>query len=483
MSRYQSALDSLSLDTSALGEEAKRFLLLACDPFPDYDELPAGFPDMDNSATVVQCVKGSFQVSKPASLAADAIWDAHFFSLPDLSFQNQARSRAADLGAGVNTITVTAGTTPYYTAPLNCVAAATNQTTVPYVTGSGATWAPTGYEWSGVNLGAYLNGALRVVGAGFEVRNVTANLNKQGTVTVYTVPQTDEIEFWDTTLDANPTLRAQPYRSHRAPPGTVNQAMLMNGSRQWEAAEGVYIPLSFSGVNNPISGGVYANTVYKALDSTLGGAAFGQFCPTSTSGTLLTRPCPLNTSGAYFSGLSPTTTLICTWKFYLERAPGPNLSDLAPLATKSAAFEPDVFKLYSLITNSMPPGCKAGDNDAGDWFRGVMGKIADLAPTVAPLVSSAFGIPPTIGSAMGTSLQKTIANWANAPKKNKKKAPIVPKGAKPGGQLWSAKGKSAAAPVRTKVAARSGIRSKKPTKRDIAEAMKGMTLDELRVTR
>jgi hypothetical protein len=467
----------LPSEAETLNADSKRWLLCATDPFPDYEIPPSGFPDMDASATVVQCVKGSFQVSKPLALAADATWDAHFFSLPDLGFYSSSRARVGDIGANTNTITVTAGTTFYAMAPLNCVTVATGQATVPYIQGTGATWNPTGYEWAGVNLGSYLNGGCRVVAAGFEVRNVTAELNKQGTVTTYTIPQTAELETYHVSYDGGATFYNHTFRSQRSPPGSVNQAMLMSGSRQWEASEGVYIPLTFSGVNNPISGGSWVHPIYKAADSVLGGVCFGNMPIANNSNASATRPCPLNTSGAYFTGLSPSTTLVCTWKFFLERAPGPNLPDLAALATKSAGYDPDVLKLYSMITNAMPPGCKAGDNDAGDWFRGVMSKIKDLAPAVAPMVAGAFGIPPQVGTYLGKAVSNVAGQLAEP---SKKSGPIIPRGATPGGQTWSPKGSTAAARPRTTAKpARPKGANRKGSKPDFS----GTPTSSLRVTR
>lgn len=425
-STIQSALSGNS-DIAALGDDAKNWLCQALDPFPDYESNHmAGYPDIDGSNTVVQAIKGSFNVTKPAALAADATWDCHVFNLPEMMRHSTANARVFDAnGSAWHT---TAGTPAYNFGLLNAVSVASNESTVPYLLGTGAIWNPVGLTLQYADIGAYANGGTRVIGFGFEVHNTTASINKQGTVTVYKIPQTAELGFVTTKLDAGAPVPNSPQLISRSPPGSVNQAMLMAGSRQWEASEGVYVPITYSSIENPISGGRWLDRAFVAYDQNGNSVGFGNLKTDVNTPNQNCRPIPFNTHGSYFTGLSPSTTLTVTWKVYLERAPGPNLPDLAVLATPSAAYNPEVFKLYANIANTLPPGCKVGDNASGDWFRSVFNRIRQFAPIVAPLIAQSFGIPAPVGSAIGVAIAHKAFTRAGQEQKKKRSQPIVPPG-------------------------------------------------------
>lgn len=88
-------------------------------------------------------------------------------------------------------------------------------------------------------------------------------------------------------------------------------------------------------------------------------------------------PMPFNTSGAYFTGLSPETTLQLNFKLIVEVAPGPN-DQLATLATSSPEFDPPALELYSRVCSRLPPGVPQDENPAGEFFKSVLGTLGDI---------------------------------------------------------------------------------------------------------
>jgi hypothetical protein len=270
-------------------------------------------------------------------------------------------------------------------------------------------------------------GVYRIVYSGFEVVNTTAQIYKQGAVTVYEYGhsyETSQIAGMQDNTSADPGPRIQSYASNtfRSPPNTIAEAKIMPGSHTWPAQDGCYCTAKFLG-DNPFQAATMRNYVIQQnltdadADSgylpvgALGAAPFtvGSFVsPGLVGDTYVTVSGPaignyksaynaapathfsrMSTSGAYFTGLSPQSTLFVTWRVGLERLPAANKPTFLALAQPSATFDPNALLLYNLIANHLPPGCPQGWNDLGKWFNTIANVAKNVIPGAFPLISTA----------------------------------------------------------------------------------------------
>jgi hypothetical protein len=285
-----------------------------------------------------------------------------------------------------------------------------------------------GYKMDNINLDDYLDfdrtdlGAYRVIYSGFEVVNTTAQIYKQGAVTVYEYGHSYEtsqaLSYWDTT----PTQlnnQAVGTNTFRCPPNNIAEAKIMPGSHTWPAQEGCYCTSKFQ-TDNPFQTPTQRNYVIAQNNASAGDdSGYNTYAGTHSGGSILspglvgtnyttvyqappgtvedgaynvapaTHFSHMSTAGAYFTGLSPQSTLFITWRVGIERLPAANKPTFLALAQPSAVYDPNALVLYNLIANNLPPGCPQGWNDLGRWFR----TIADVAQTVIP---AAF---PMVGAA------------------------------------------------------------------------------------
>jgi len=164
----------------------------------------------------------------------------------------------------------------------------------------------------------YFDGPSRVVSAGFEVYNTTAEIYKQGGVTCYRMDQPTDAEYAapvyingglaTAALQSVVTVRARKDR-----PQTIAAAQLLEGSRSWKAEEGCYCVL---GMNNVYSDQTLAAPVVYSLisDDYNSGIAFGLTNPGTAPNlpsvqSVYQNKSYYDTTGAYFTGLSDQTTL------------------------------------------------------------------------------------------------------------------------------------------------------------------------------
>jgi len=164
-----------------LTPEGADWLKLALDPFHDFNHQIAGYPDTDGSQTVVSCYTYGYDLTAPAGVAGN--WDAHVFNLPMASSTGSfSVDGIADWIRYQDSAVSVAGTV----GPVNIYSGATGTNLLP-ITGAPATNA---YATVPAALNTDISGGIsRVLGMGFEVTNTTAEINKQGSVTCYRMPQ------------------------------------------------------------------------------------------------------------------------------------------------------------------------------------------------------------------------------------------------------------------------------------------------------
>jgi len=309
------------------------------------------------------------------------------------------------------------------------------------------------FDFEDTDLGSY-----RLIYSGFEVVNTTAVIAQQGAVTVYEYGNSFDVSTSvstgktitststsgpSTSTSTSPQLESKTMRTFRCPPNNLSEAKIMPGARSWAAKDGSYNVAKFCDANpfQAPNGKNYLIQQNKLTDSPLGGylldasdnttASVGSFASPGLveymdqSANIIAGPnyvtpgssmvvsqeikaaapavhfSQMNTTGAYFTGLSPTTTLFITWRVGIERMPSANNPTFLSLAQPSAVYDPNALVLYNLIAANLPPGCPVGWNDMGKWFN----MIADVAKTVIPGAFPLVSVAQMILNGMGASSQ------------------------------------------------------------------------------
>jgi len=411
--RGDALLDRLVRDR-VLTSTGKEWLKVALDPFHDTATDPKGYPDTNIGASVLQVVKQTVNVSAPTGVTGE--WDCNIFSLPILNNTptvNLTNPNSNVVFPANSTASVTLGA-------INLTSAATSTSLTNLDISNGVTPLVALDQWSA--------GVTRVVAAGFEVVNTTADIYKQGQCIVYRQPQPTEqdVTYQISTGTGTPgILGAGSLRELNNPPASPQEAMLLSGTRQWAAEEGCYIPLVFNspdlpaeadgttGVifSNPIPGGGGGASSYIGSQVNVDGTTGNHYFSSPT------KFAQQHTGGAIFTGLSNQTTLQVTANFYLERFPNSNVlggaQDLVVLAKKSPCYDIVAQELYSECIADMPVGVMVKENGLGDWFKEAVQKVTSVA---APIL----GMIPHPAAQAGAMLAQTANQIAGG--KNVKRA-------------------------------------------------------------
>lgn len=494
-----------------ISPEACDWVKYALDPFHDLQlENLKGYPDVSTEPTVVVKIRQAIEISAPEGLDRDANWDCHLalspidYAKPPVSLRESGPG-AATTGYNMsvnfrpNITTDTPGGAPagWIRQPgQNTEGASTTQrvdglmiNSVPSQGVDGAEWTYTpghmptvpagGYEMKNIVLDDYLDfeqtdlGAYRVLYSGFEVVNTTAQIYKQGAVTVYEYGNTQETSqaivpravksastgAFDSSLQSTIALN-----TYRSPPNTIAEAKIMPGSHTWPAQDGCYVCAKFQ-TENPFQAVTQRNYVLAQNQSyglansgygtvASGGRQSGSICspglvgdnpnvtgPTigSDSSPYNAAPCVhisrMNTAGAYFTGLSYKSTLFVTWKVGIERLPAANKPTFLALATPSASFDPNALVLYNLVAHNLPPGCPQGWNDLGRWYNTIADVARAVIPRAYPIVNAAQMIMKGLGASQTAIASiKAAAKAANSRSKAAQKIQTVAR-ARPKAQL------------------------------------------------
>jgi hypothetical protein len=418
--------------------EACDWLKSALDPFHDFqlDNLK-GYPDISTEPTVVVQVRQSKTISAPPGLEDGATWDCHFalspvdYARPGPGQDSTIRGCRVEPGAGnhaglVAYISPDHGGSPLCgrmdgliisSAPTEGVEGASMTFTPGHCLYGTQPTAP--YQHQGIHLDDFVKysetdlGVYRIIYSGFEVVNTTAQISKQGSVTVYEYGNSYEVASKH--QDTGGALVQAPNTYFRCPPNTLAEAKIMPGAHTWAAQDGCYNTAKFQ-TDNPFQAATMRNFTfsqnndYAPADSgyllespSAPNAKYGSFASdggTHDGPTFITPTAHfsrMNTTGAYFTGLSSQTSLFVTWRVGIERLPAANNPMFLALAQPSAAFDPNALVLYNLVANALPPGCPQGYNDLGKWFSWIASKAKQAIPTVYPIVRTAAMVAGVVG--------------------------------------------------------------------------------------
>jgi len=390
-----------------------------------------GFPDTNLSDSVVQKIPISFNISAPAGTGQNN-WQCMVYNNPWIEAMpaSMALDNAGQLiNASQNPLAGTLG-------GITVLTALDSDSGTPFSLHNFITAnVGAGYTMTSHSIPAgYLVGKGRVVSSGVEVHNTTATNFRQGTATVFRQPVPDyEVNsvrtFFDNANSGFESFTTSSCVEVPAPPTNIANAMLLPGSRQWEALEGSYQAHVLHSSNIPTEDRDFIQPIYydgssppllTYLTSTpsvhigIGGLAPILGAQPSVTWT------KFDMSGTIFSGLGPTTTLTVTWNVYIERFPDNTLTDLVVLATPSPAYDPRAIEIYNHAVLEMPVGVMAKENGLGDWFSGAISKVADFVAPAASFVGGLVGnIPHPYAQAASMGL-KTVGGIAEAIRKKRR---------------------------------------------------------------
>lgn len=381
--------DSL-VDTGKCSRDAELWLINATDPFHDLPERVAGFPDVITSPSVVQVFKQTFTVSRPASVPAGNNWDCviHMHQVDGIT--------------NITPITLTNGNVITYFNPQ--VSSTLGGVTAYGVASGTPVFLNSVIGQTSLNNTILTSGMpFRVTAKGFETENTTSDLNKQGSVIVYSVPNQDPssaLNTWNLLSPGGPVPPLNLFQGVSSGPllGSIpsnpSQAMILPYSRQWEAKYGTYqVATMCSQTNQPNDLGPEFFIIKDVTDPVgiFRVPTGGLVAANNTVGPTSFWPIsPYNSPGCFYTGLSSETTLTITAQWTIERFPSYSDIDLVTMASPSPAYCPAIIELYATTMRKMPVGVKKKDNDIGEY-------VATLADIVAPLL----GLPP-----VGTVIKK-----------------------------------------------------------------------------
>lgn len=388
------------VDKRVLTEQGKDWLVAALDPFHDFSHPIAGYPDTDAAQTVVSCYNYQTTVVKPAAVVGN--WDCHVFNTP---LMQRSSMYAASEDAAWSTLTQPATGRNLLFGPLTIFSEASGNQLVPLAAASATEAiqclpASTTTEISG--------GDSRVIGIGFEIHNTTAEMYKQGSIITYRTPQASRHFTEYFTNNGGTRMALTSGQRYSMPPGTVAEASRLKSSISWAAKDGAYANCFQSEVSNPITRLSPSAVLFSSPNSPGISDTWISYHADVGAGTVRSpypsKTMPFDTTGVMLTGLSAETTLLVKMKVYVERSPTWIDTDLAPLASPSAAYDINALQLYAHAVNMLPCAVKVNENAAGDWFKSVLDVMRTVAGPVTEIVGSFVPGAGRIGNAIQTAL-------------------------------------------------------------------------------
>jgi len=388
------------LTDGGLTDAGKQFVIAAADVFHDRELTVNGVPDYRTHRTITQKIMRTTTFSRPSEISPGSNWNLNIFSTPsNLTAQAWLAANQGDavvpltpydgvlLGDGIGQSgTITMSTS---NAANNIIYPPTG-TDVRLSGLSPSQYAGRTFTKPADN---YTQGQHRCFAAGFEVSMTANSLNDGGNVIVYRQAASAQ-ESMGTVLDPVRAAVGIATVIARGPPHTVDEAMLLPGSRRWPAKLGCYVPLMLAENDLPFRQmrgqflQVSSDTIPEPSTGTFGVTQRQDWLVWPSPGIAFAGPPGISTnlfhcSGAYFQGINSEATLTVVTCFYMEREPSVTESDLVVLARPSPPADELAWRVYSEMVRTMPAGCPVDDNAFGAWFLALLGGLAaDVAPYV-----------------------------------------------------------------------------------------------------
>jgi hypothetical protein len=236
---------------------------------------------------------------------------------------------------------------------------------------------------------AFTQGDFRIIAKGFEVYNVTAELYKGGTVTVFESPldSYDTAQAYTVTNAAASVTTPASCLVNPAWPDSSTSAFSLVNTKQWEAKDGCYVIGRINETEIPIENGFnFTNPVYA--QGVPGSTVTSQVPAADVDGGNGISTClweNFNFTGAFFTGLSYQSALTVNYLIVIENHPSSQADLVYSLAKPPPCRDDIALSMYSCILREMPVGVPVKENGLGDWFADAVSTVADY---VSPVLSA-----------------------------------------------------------------------------------------------
>lgn len=388
------------------------WLVSALDPFHDTNLHLEGLPDQCSFPSVVMMHKQEYTLTIPTS-AAGGNWDAKIMYTGTHGYSDYLPNYYTVASAGgVN----------LYEYDHATVGAAASSAQGPFVIHAGAAGARLNVQHAtGETKFAYATALTllpsRLIGVAFEVHNTTADVYKQGSVTAAPLPWGEKDFTSCTYADTNaaPWLtKDQQLDFGPDLPTVATDLRISPQSITIEAKDGIYAIPRMEVMPNTLS--PYARhrgMAWRGYGTSSVPVISGSI--TGTPGTVPYVYGPASSGfvpvAAYFTGLSPQTSLQIVMRSIVEYFPPTNANSyplgpsLIPTATPSAVYDPKALVLYSRIAQVAPYAVPVTMNPAGEYFRLLMKIAASVAPAIAPFLGPFAPVAVGAGALLGTGAE------------------------------------------------------------------------------
>lgn len=397
--------------------------MVSClDPFHDYQQTTAGFPDEVSTPSYVQCHTQQINLTAPPDVGTGT-WNAVVNYRGIESNSSQAYCQYPDaLESRVICNSMIGGTYDNVMAdpdPPGTYQVPSVDLSDLFISRSASNLL---HPWD-VTLGnsfglssKLTDGSSRVIGVGIEVHNTTADLHKQGSVVVahYSNEPEESTVFYRYLQDLEVETGFTSYMLPIAAqvdhcPMTEGSIRAIPGSCAWEAKKGVYlIPRLRSSpkvVNNTdaFRANICSSSFYEGTGACVTAAVLcGQPTPDG-----IVPPCfefppsaqprsAFTPAIAWFSGLSPETTLRISYRTIVEYFPFAGTANVS-LAKPSPPLDFLAQTMYHEAARTAPWAVPVSMNAGGDYFKMVLGSLAGAAKKALPVLgkigTALTGIP------------------------------------------------------------------------------------------
>jgi len=402
--RSQKILDKMGARLG-MSDEGKQWLIAALDIFHDNPLNCTGYPDGSSSPCVTRLQKYTATLgANPGNTTSN--WDCLILDTPHPQLVKLYASQLLGVGSTsqpCNSISNATGATSFSFGGLMCITApaGSNFDAASVITGLGAgTYA----VFPLVIDPSLTAGDFRVIAKGFEVHNVTNQLSRGGTVTVFESPLNSFTTAQTFLLDTGTVLTDVSAVVNPQWPANSSSAYALANSKQWEAEKGAYVMGRQMETELPVENGLnFTAPFYYNGESTA--APIAGIAPQVLSDINAHGAIPaclwenFNFTGAFFTGLANASALTVNYMVYLENHPSYSDTAIYSLAKPPPCRDDIALSMYTCIINEMPVGVPVSENGLGDWFADAISTVADY---VSPVLSA---IPHPATQAIGMGLR------------------------------------------------------------------------------
>lgn len=445
---------------TGITECEKNALIQVYNPFCDFEHKIVGWPSMQDTKSNVTKNDYTMTVGAPAGLDPGQTWDAHvcFTKQTNITSQLASASLANNTlyqSESIQSTGTFGGCSVMTKATIN--ARPLNFTSTVLSSGLIQSIGPSISQDGSDPASDDMQKVHRAIAKGVEVRLAANNLTNQGSLVVWSQPETGLIDRISADVvgavaPAAPIVGDVHHGVHDIVlgddvPGTPSEALLLPNSKQWLAKQGVmmvgklanwelkpqtmvsrklFLRESRTPINLPLASShttvqsdFGCSTVLRPTES----EALTEFTIDDTVDppTLAFKEVveeisvdDFNTSGAIFTGLDPAATLVINYCVYLESFPDTKSGTLVKLAQATEPYSALFPQMLSLMMRHMPVACVIADNKGGDWFfEGIQWLSNAISPALA------MGGP--VGKALSVA-SSAVSSWAGNKLKERKEA-------------------------------------------------------------